>query len=134
MLLIFRTACQDTFNDWFEKDGDLVIYKIGDLGHVTSVRNPQMEDGDCRYLSLEALNLDCKHLFKADMFSLGMTLYEAGGGGPLPKNGHEWQKLRRGQVPDLGGISRDFNDLIKVNCLTRLDNAYGKIKKILMFF
>lgn len=128
LFIIVRTACQDTFNDWFEQDGDLVIYKIGDLGHVTSVRNPQMEDGDCRYLSLEALNLDCTHLFKADMFSLGMTLYEAGGGGPLPKNGHEWQKLRRGQVPDLGGISRDFNDLIKVNCLTSLTNAYGKIK------
>lgn len=112
--LSFRTACQDSSNDGFEHEGDLVIYKIGDLGHVTSVRNPQMEDGDCRYLSLEALNSDSKHLFKADMFALGMTLYEAGGGGPLPKNGVEWQKLRRGEVPDLKCLSRDFNDLIKV--------------------
>lgn len=80
-----------------------------------------MEDGDSRYLSLEALNLDCAYLyeaemlFKADMFSLGMTLYEAGGGGPLPKGGEEWRKLRQGDVPDLKGLSRDFNDLIKVN-------------------
>lgn len=92
-----------------------MIYKIGDLGHVTSVRNPQVEDGDCRYLSMEALNLDCTHLFKADMFSLGMTLFEAAGGGPLPKNGDEWQKLRHGEVPDLKRLSRDFNDLIKVS-------------------
>lgn len=109
-----KISCEDSFSDGCDPDGDLVIYKIGDLGHVTSVRNPQIEDGDCRYLSKEALNLDSTHLLKADMFSLGMTLYEAGGGGPLPKNGTEWHKLRQGDVPDLKGLSRDFNDLIKL--------------------
>lgn len=116
----FRTACQDyILNDGFELEGDLVIYKIGDLGHVTSVSDPQKEEGDCRYLSLDALNADFKHLFKADMFALGMTLYEAGGGGPLPKNGTEWQKLRHGEVPDLKCLSKDFNNLIKVHYLLR---------------
>lgn len=37
----------------------------------------------------------------------------AGGGGPLPKNGELWHLLRNGNVPDLPGISREFNDLIK---------------------
>jgi wee1-like protein kinase len=31
----------------------------------------------------------------------------------LPKNGELWHKLRNGNVPDLPGISREFNDLIK---------------------
>lgn len=110
-----RISYEDSLNDGFDPDGDLVIYKIGDLGHVTSVRNPQVEDGDCRYLSKEAMNGKYNHLIKADMFSLGMTLYEAGGGGPLPKNGTEWHKLRDGFVPDLKGLSRDFNNLIKVS-------------------
>lgn len=127
---MLRISCQDNLNDDCDQDGELVIYKIGDFGHVISVKHPQIEnEGDCRYLSKEALNLpisDCRHLFKVDMFSLGATLYEAGGGGPLPKNGVEWHNLRDGKVPDLKGISRDFNDLIKVNysistkCLARL--------------
>jgi wee1-like protein kinase len=38
----------------------------------------------------------------------------AGGGGPLPKNGPEWHQLRGGTFPDLPGISREFNALIKI--------------------
>lgn len=47
-------------------------------------------------------------------FDVGLTIYEAGGGGPLPKNGEEWHNIREGKLKELQHHSRDFNDLIKV--------------------
>lgn len=93
---------------------NIITYKIGDLGHVTSVNDANIEEGDCRYLPNEILQEDFRDLYKADIFSLGITLYEAAGGGPLPKNGPEWHMLRNGQVPDIASLSREFNDLIKL--------------------
>ena len=44
---------------------EAVVYKIGDMGHVTSVVDPHVEEGDCRYMARELLkevsacNLSC---------------------------------------------------------------------------
>jgi hypothetical protein len=45
---------------------------------------------------------------------LGLTIYETGGGGPLPKNGEEWHSIRGGMLKELQHYSQDFNQLIKV--------------------
>ncbi|CAB3381247.1 Hypothetical predicted protein [Cloeon dipterum] len=97
----------------FDSEKDEVTYKIGDLGHVTSIDAPKVEDGDCRYLPKELLNDDHNHLTKADIFSLGLTIYDAAGAGPLPKNGDDWHAYRDGKLPALPYISSSLNDLIK---------------------
>ncbi|GFQ84435.1 wee1-like protein kinase [Trichonephila clavata] len=92
---------------------EYLIYKIGDLGHVTSVANPEVEEGDCRYMPGELLQDDYKHLPKADIFALGLTIYEVCGGGPLPKNGNDWQSIREGHLPYLSYYSKELNELLK---------------------
>ncbi|KAH3728006.1 wee1-like protein kinase 1-A isoform X2 [Dreissena polymorpha] len=96
-----------------EEFDEPIIYKIGDLGHVTSMSNPSVEDGDCRYLASEILAENYEHLSKADIFSLGLTIYELGGGGPLPKNGEAWQAIRRGELPELSHYTTELNYLLR---------------------
>jgi wee1-like protein kinase len=58
-----------------------------------------------------ALGVTFSNVVSSDV---GLTIYETGGGGPLPKNGEEWHNIREGKLKDLQLYSQDFNDLIKV--------------------
>lgn len=100
---------------------DRVSYKLGDLGHVVPIRgdyNP--EEGDCRYMAPELLSDDInrENLAKADVFSLGLAMYEAATLIKLPKNSLEdssYENIKSGNIPQIAGYSKEFNSLIKVS-------------------
>jgi len=93
-----------------------VVYKLGDLGHAYSMNDGSIspEEGDCRYMAPEFLLMELDHslLHKADIFSLGLSMYEAASLRTLPRNSledAEYTKLKAGQLPDLPGYSEQLN-------------------------
>ena len=100
-------------------DFDKVNYKIGDLGHVAPVYSSEVspEEGDCRYMAPEFLQMDVdpSKLTKADIFSLGLTIYEAASLLTLPRNSLDdpnYENIKRGKLQYLHWYSEDFNNLI----------------------
>ena len=99
---------------------DRISYKIGDLGHVAPIFGEHIpEEGDCRYMAPELLadDVDREKLTKADIFSLGLTLYEAASLMEMPKNSLEdpmYERIKSGDLPFVEGYSKEFNLLIKV--------------------
>ena len=100
---------------------DKVYYKIGDLGHVAPVLAGEgglsPEEGDCRYMAPEFLQMDVdpSKLTKADVFSLGLTIYEAASLKPLPRNSLDdpnYENIKRGKLQYLHCYSEDFNNLV----------------------
>ena len=59
----------------------------------------QIDEGDCRYLPREVLqNDDELDLRKADVFSLGCSMYAVITSEELPRNGALWHEIRNGKL------------------------------------
>lgn len=81
------------------------VLKIGDFGMAT--RWPAEEgiegEGDREYIGPEILK---GHFDKpADIFSLGLIIFEIAGNVELPDNGVSWQKLRNGDMSDVPSLT-----------------------------
>ena len=75
------------------------------------------EEGDCRYMAPELLelNIDRSRLTQADVFSLGLSMYEAGSLMLLPRNSLDdpnYAKIKRGELECLDRYSADLDSLI----------------------
>jgi len=66
------------------------------------VQEHDIPEGDARYLAKELLNNDpdapMPDLTKADIFALGITIYELIERTELVKEGQQWLDLREGKV------------------------------------
>ena len=97
-------------------ESDKRVYKIGDFGLMSNADTKRdIEEGDCRYLPKELLDTEEDHILtKADIFSLGCSIYELALHKALPKRGEEWFQLREGILNLPPPFSAEFEDLLKI--------------------
>lgn len=106
---------------------DTVRYKIGDLGHVVAWSKEEAcgEEGDCRYMAPEFMRMGGvagPQLPKADIFSLGLSIYEVARLQRLPVNsdeGSDFSSLREGRLATIADYPKDLMVLLRT--LTQLE-------------
>ncbi|XP_046405215.1 membrane-associated tyrosine- and threonine-specific cdc2-inhibitory kinase isoform X2 [Ischnura elegans] len=90
-------------------------FKLSDFGISLdcSQKLRDIIDGDAKYIAPEVLTESFSKA--ADIFSLGISIYEVSYDVNLPQCGVQWQRLRKGQIPQLrvNSISKDLFELIK---------------------
>jgi hypothetical protein len=90
-------------------------FKLGDYGLAARIDGClPIEEGDRRYLPPELLSGDHSCLSAADIFSLGITLYELASGVELDYDGEQYASLRRGEALQLPACSPVFNSQLQV--------------------
>ena len=97
-------------------------FKLADFGGVARLDGAfAIEEGDRQYLPAELLAGSHNNLPAADIFSLGITLYELATKASLPHDGEHYARLRRGQVAAPSSCSAALGSLI----LVRITSLYS---------
>jgi serine/threonine protein kinase len=102
-------------------------YKLGDYGLATKADGSwPIDEGDRRYCSKELMAGSRADLRAADVFSLGLTVYELASQTELPNDGPEYTCLREGKLPRLHGYSLALQDLVQVRPALRA-HLFGRL-------
>lgn len=97
--------------------GGADVYKLGDFGLATRADGSwPIDEGDRRYCSTELMAGERSALRAADIFSLGLTVWELASHVELPNDGDTYLALRRSKLPPLPGYSQPFQELVQVRC------------------
>jgi hypothetical protein len=84
--------------------------------HVFVCLTQDGSEGDSRYLAPELLNIKGSKRPPADLFSLGMSVFELAWNVVLVGRGDAWSALRQGKLPDIDptlGRSQALMDLVR---------------------
>eukprot|EP00736_Rhodelphis_marinus_P002487 Rmarinus@m.10674 len=97
----------------FIKDGSL---KLGDFGLAVVDSAWESGEGDCAYMAPEMLQHGYSASWPADIFSLGVSMYEWMHPPPYkaPCNGETWQALRQGMVINSSEYSLKLRELVQL--------------------
>lgn len=73
-----------------------------------------IDEGDCKYLAKETMQ--GKFTKAADIFSLGITIFEVASGLELPQRGETYHKLRHNEIDGsyFNGLSQELINIIKM--------------------
>lgn len=101
--------------------------KIGDFGLSTRLplKGKHFEnEGDREYIAPEIIQ-ESIYDFRADIFSLGLMIVELACNVVLPDNGQVWQRLRSGNISDIGRISStEINKLLNDTSEPKMNNNF----------
>jgi serine/threonine protein kinase len=90
-------------------------YKLVDYGLTARLDGPpDFEEGDRRYLAPELLASKCTHPAAADIFSLGISMYQLVSGTSLPSDGPDYTMLREGIAPRCPDASDLLSNTLEV--------------------
>ncbi|XP_055327491.1 wee1-like protein kinase 2 [Paramacrobiotus metropolitanus] len=118
-----QSSCSPNEPKPSDNDSGRYLYKIGDLGHVRSFRSGSLDnynDGDKRYLAPEILHCMSEAIAdpsKADVYSLGITLFETARVCRTEETGTDWKWLdvaqRNGMIPGIAHLNLSLNVLFQ---------------------
>lgn len=110
-------------------------YKIGDLGHITAqsavggrTASPRIvSEGDSCYMPKELMEFDHARLdlTKADIFSLGASIFEVVRGKRLTKSGKEWHDIRGGVLVFDRSKAHEADDMVVATAKTPVASPRG---------
>lgn len=109
-----NTFLSDDFDDSFNHHNQPNDHDDSGIINRSDESIDSIDEGDSKYLASETMQ--GKFTKAADIFSLGITIFEVASGLDLPQRGETYHKLRQNEIDDLyfNGLSADLVKVIKM--------------------